>query len=266
MNQPRILLLDIETFALESYTWGLYDQNIGLNQIKQDWTIASWAAKWYGEKKVMYQDVSKQKNRRDDKKILKGMWDLLNTADIILTQNGVQFDARKLNARFVINGMPPPSPYKHIDTRKLAKKSFGFTSNSLEYLSQALGTKHKKLSHKKFPGMELWNECLKGNKSAWKEMKKYNIHDVLALEAIYEKMKAWYSPIDFRVYSDTTRPECPTCGGKRLLKEGFDYTKNGKFQKYKCSSCYAWTSDRGQSNNLLSNEKRESLKGKRNGR
>lgn len=261
MKKPRILALDIETFSLELYGWGLYDQNHGLNQIKQDWTVASWAAKWVGESKVYYEDVSKQRNKRDDSKILKGAWKMMDEADILLTQNGVAFDAKKLNARFIINNMDPPSPYKHIDTKKLAKKSFGFTSNSLEYMSKALGTKYKKLAHKKFPGFDLWRACLDGNLEAWREMKKYNIHDVLALEAIYEKMIPWHNPIDFRVYNNDDRPACPSCGESRLQSRGFEYTKTGKFKRYQCQSCASWHSERGQSNNLLSDEKRASLKG-----
>lgn len=57
--------------------------------------------------------------------------------------------------------------------------------------------KYKKLKHKKFPGHELWKECLKGNKEAWNEMRKYNIHDVLATEELYNVLKQW----DFRKYS-----------------------------------------------------------------
>ena len=87
MNKPKVLLLDIETSPLVSFTWGLFDQNIGLNQIKDDWSVLSWAAKWYGEKKMMYQDVRHQKNKRDDKAMLAGIWHLLDEADIVVGQN-----------------------------------------------------------------------------------------------------------------------------------------------------------------------------------
>jgi hypothetical protein len=33
---PKIATLDIETCPLESYTWGLWKQNVGLNQIKTE--------------------------------------------------------------------------------------------------------------------------------------------------------------------------------------------------------------------------------------
>jgi len=72
---PKVLILDIETAPIEAFTWGLWDQNVGLNQIKADWTVLSWAAKWLGTpaKAVMYMDQSGAKNVRDDKKILKGI-------------------------------------------------------------------------------------------------------------------------------------------------------------------------------------------------
>jgi hypothetical protein len=132
---------------------------------------------------VFYWDQSKEPNMRDDKKLLKRLWKLLDEADIVITQNGKSFDEKKANARFIINGLPPPKPFKHIDTKQLAKKRFCFTSNKLEYLAEALGVPFKKLKLKEFPGMELWTECLKRNKRAWAEMKLYNIADVLPLKA-----------------------------------------------------------------------------------
>ena len=84
MSKPKVFLPDIETSPLVLSTWGLLDQNIGLNQIKDDWSVLSWAAKWLGEKKLMYQDVRHQKNKRDDKAMLAGIWHLLDEADIVV--------------------------------------------------------------------------------------------------------------------------------------------------------------------------------------
>lgn len=49
MSKPKVLILDIETSPLEVYTWGIWEQNISLNQIKKDWNIIAWCAKWLGE-------------------------------------------------------------------------------------------------------------------------------------------------------------------------------------------------------------------------
>lgn len=255
---PKILLVDIETAPIIAAVWKLWDENVGLNQIQEDWHLLSCAAKWLDDppSKVMYKDQSKTKNIEDDSKILNWIWGLLDEADIIITQNGKAFDQKKLNARFVLKGMQPPSSFKHIDTKILAKKYFGFTSNRLEYLSDKLCKKYKKLPHKKFAGFELWKECLAGNKAAWKEMEKYNKHDVLALEELYHVLKKWDSQVNFSLYYSSEEHVC-SCGSTDFKKYGWYYTATGKYQRYKCTECGSETRDR---NNQFSKEKRKSLR------
>lgn len=230
------------------YIWDLWDQNVGLNQIKSDWHLLSWSAKWLGDppSKTMYADQRHAKDIQDDRELLKGIWRLLHEADIVITQNGRSFDQKKLNARFILNRMEPPSSYRHIDTLLIAKKHFAFTSNKLEYMSDKLCTKYKKLKHTKFPGFEMWSECLKGNKAAWKEMEKYNRHDVLALEELYTKLMPWDNTINFNIYRDDLEVQC-NCGSKALVRNGFFYTATGKYQRYRCVKCGSESRDRTNS-------------------
>lgn len=263
-NGPKVLLFDIETAPILGYVWGLFDQNIGLNQVHSDWHLLSWSAKWhkgsngkvYGpHNKIMYMDQRKAKNVEDDKELLKGIWKLLDESDIVITQNGKKFDSKKLNARFILNGFKPPSSYKHIDTLQIARSKFGFTSNKLEYMTKALCSKYKKLSHKKFSGFELWKECLAGNIKAWKEMEAYNKVDVLSLEELYIKLQPWDSSFNPDLYNDNEVKTC-ACGSKELNKNGYAYTSKGKFQRYTCASCGAEVKS---GSNLFSKEKRDSL-------
>lgn len=258
MNKPKILVYDIETAPILGYVWKLWDNNLGLNQIKSDWHILSWAAKWFGESanKVMYQDQSKAKSIEDDSNILKGIWKLLDQADIVITQNGKEFDEKKLNARFIVNGMKPPSGYKHVDTRQIAKRKFGFTSNSLEYMSNKLCTKYKKLKHNKFSGFELWTECLKGNQAAWREMKKYNIYDVLSTEELYTKLQPWDNSINPNLYTEANTDIC-FCGSTEFVRNGYSYTNAGKFFRFRCSNCGAEVRSR---ENVFSKEKKKTIK------
>ena len=255
---PRVLLLDIETAPILGYVWSLWEQNVGLNQIHSDWHLLSWSAKWLDDPadKIMYMDQRKAKNIEDDTKILKGVWDLLNEADVVITQNGVNFDIKKLNARFILQGFPPPSNFKNIDTKLIASKKFGFTSNKLEYLTEKLCVKYKKQHHKRFTGFELWRECLAGNLAAWKEMEKYNKYDVLSLEELYKIMMPWDGAINFNIYHDDEEVQC-RCGCTDFEKRGFHYTAAGKFQRYRCTACGAWTRDKV---NLLSKDKVKSLR------
>lgn len=258
MKSPRVLLIDIETKPLLAYVWGLWENNVSLDQIHKDWSILSWSAKWLNDKpnKIMYADLRKSTNLDDDKKILKQVWKLLDEADIIITQNGKAFDHKKLNARFVMHGMQPPSTYKIIDTMLIAKKHFAFTSNKLEYMSDKLCTKYKKLKHAKFPGFSMWLECMKGNKAAWREMEKYNKHDVLALEELYYKLIPWDDSINFNLYTDDESMTC-SCGHKKFKKRGYHYTSAGKYQRFKCTRCGKETRSK---QNLFSKEKKASLR------
>ena len=256
---PKVLIYDIETAPIVAHVWGLWENNVGLNQIDTDWHVLSWSAKWLGapDNEVMYMDQRNMKNIEDDSKLLKQIWELLDTCDVVITQNGKKFDQKKLNARFILNGMRPTSTYRHIDTAQLAKRHFAFTSNKLAYLSDKLCTTYKKLTnHGQFPGHELWVQCLKGNLAAWQEMEKYNKYDVLSLEELYNRLAPWDTSINFNVYDDTETNVC-SCGSTSFRKNGFAYTNAAKYQRYVCKSCGKEVKDK---TNLFTPEKKASLK------
>lgn len=253
---PRVLIFDIETKPIIGHVWSLWENNVSLNQIEEDWSVLSWSAKWHDKPEVMYQDNRRARDLADDKPLLQKIWDLLDQADVVVTQNGRAFDSKKLNARFVINKMNPPSSYKHIDLKILAKNKFGFTSNKLEYMTDKICTKYKKLKHKKFPGHELWTECMKGNAEAWDEMKQYNMHDVLSTEELWTKLRAWDNSVNFNLYTDDDQPDLCKCGGK-WLRNGYAYTNVSKFQRFRCGSCGCECRGR---DNLFSRRKKDSIK------
>lgn len=257
-NGPKVLALDVETMPILANVWQIWGiDNIGLNQIERDWSILAWCAKWLGESKIYYADQRNAKNIEDDKKILHKLHQLLDEADVVVTQNGKAFDIKKINARFIINNMPPVSSFKHIDTKQVAKSRFGFTSNSLEYMAQKLNLKHKKSKHKRYPGFELWKAVMAGDKAAWGEMRRYNIEDVLSLENLYNKLAPWMTNHpDFNLYRDSEEWMCH-CGSKEFKHNGFAYMSSGKYQRYKCSKCGAESRSK---TNVLTKEKKASLR------
>lgn len=232
---PKVLIIDIETTPILAHVWSIWEQNVGLNQIEQDWKIMSFAAKWLDNKNVIQVDMEKHSERR----LLNHLHQLMDEADIVIGQNSKQFDVKKIYARFVHHDMKPPSSFQQIDTKLLAKKHFNFTSNSLEYLSDKLCKKYKKLKHKKFPGMELWTECLKGNKKAWKAMREYNIFDVLTTEELYKKLAPYdKGGVNYSLYNPQSNDTC-SCGSTDFYKNGYVYLSTGKYQRYQCKKCGA---------------------------
>lgn len=257
---PKVLYVDIENMAIKAWVWGLFDQNIGLNQIIEDSFIIAWAAKWADEKKVMYMDQRNVKNpNKDSKKLLQGIHSLLDKADIVIGQNSKRFDVKKLNTAFLKIGLKKPSGFKQTDTLEISRRNFAHTSNKLEFVSEKYNNKYKKLKHEKYPGFTLWTECIAGNQDAWKDMEKYNSHDVLATQEYHELVRSWdNSNHDPNLYHDDYHHVC-RCGSYNLKRNGYSYTSTGKYIRYKCKSCGAESRD---SKNLLTKEKRDSLKRK----
>ena len=225
---PKILVYDIESAPLRSHIWSIWQHGVGLNQVESDWHMLSFAAKWLGEEDVIYEDQSMCEDVEDDYDMLCKLWELLNEADIVVGHNVRRFDTKKVNARFILNGLPKPSTYRHIDTLEIAKRQFGFTSNKLEYLTDKLCVDTKKSKHEKFHGHKLWSECLKGNPEAWEEMKSYNIDDILATEELYNILSSWDNTLpNFDVYVDEVLDM------SEWEHNGYHYSNLGKYKKYR---------------------------------
>lgn len=257
MTKPKIITLDIETSPIIAYTWDIWQVNIGLNQIIEDWKILSYCAKTMGESDVRYMDTQNEPGF-NDRNVLQAIHDELDAADIVVTQNGMSFDHKKINARFIQEEMKPPSPYKMIDTKVEAKKIAKFTSNRLEWLADIL-TDEKKDKHEEFPGFLLWRECLAGNPRAWAIMRKYNPQDVIATEKVYLAMRPYMTGHpNLNVYDDNEVVRCPKCGSTDVQLRGFYHTQTGKYRRFRCSSCGGWSRTRYTENTF---GKRKSLLG-----
>jgi len=256
-REPKILTLDIETKPMLLWGFGLFDQNFGIEQIYEDWSVLAWAAKWKDSEEVMYDDLSQETEYTKDERIVRSIWKLLDECDVVISQNGIRFDIPKLNDRFTKYKLGRPSPFQHIDTYRI-KKKLGLTSKKLAYTSEYFNERFKKLSHTAFPGFNLWKECLKGNQLAWAEMQKYNKFDVLATEELYFKtLIQWDNTINYGVYTGVQNC-CPNCGGTNLEDKKFQFTKSAMFQSYQCKDCKAFC--RSSENLLLKNTKKGLMK------
>lgn len=230
----RILFLDIETKANTALVWRFFKENISPKQVLSGSTIMSFAAKWHNDEEIMYMaDID-----GSEKELLEAVLKLLDEADIVVGHYSSRFDIPRIKARAMALGLTPPSPFKQVDTKMVASKEFNFEGNSLEYLAKVLGCTPK-LSHKKFPGFELWFECMRGNKEAYEELKTYNIQDVLTTEEIYNKMLPWISNHPNVAVGEDHK--CPKCGSVHLQKRGYYKTDVRTYQRYQCQDCKGWS-------------------------
>jgi len=180
----KTLMLDIETTPLQVYTWGLWDQNIGINQIIKNTEMMCFGARWYGQKKTVFKSV-----HHDGKKnMLESLWSLMDEADVLVGWNSAAFDHKHINREFLENGFSAPEPTKDLDLMSIVKANFKFPSNKLDYVAQTLGVGSKV----KHSGFDLWLKCMAGDPKAWVEMKKYQIQDVNLLDELYDILVPWF--------------------------------------------------------------------------
>ena len=237
MSSPKILLLDIETQPDLVYTWGVYEQNA--ISVKEHWQLLSFSAKWLGGKHITrgLPDYKGYKPGGSDEKLLADLWDLLDEADIVVAHNGVDFDIKKINARFIALGFIPPSPYKVVDTKRAVKQVAAFSSNRLNWLCKQLDIGAKTEEHQDF---QMWLDCMAGNKKAWAKMLKYNHHDVELLEELYKLVSPWIKQPNMGVWADGLVCPNPGCGGANLERRGLARNKTRVYQRFQCKSCGAW--------------------------
>jgi uncharacterized protein YprB with RNaseH-like and TPR domain len=179
----KILLLDIETTPMQVYTWGLWDQNIGINQIIKHTEMMCFGAKWLGKKQVTF----KSAHHHGKQEMLETLHEMMNEADILVGWNSAAFDHKHIRREFLEAGLTPPSDTKDLDLMSIVKANFLFPSNKLDYVAQKLGVGAKV----KHSGFELWIDCMAGNDKAWREMKKYQIQDVELLDKLYAVLLPW---------------------------------------------------------------------------
>ena len=236
MSKPKILLWDIETSHNILAGFDLAWNGVPITNILQDWYMISAAWKWYGQKRVHgvtaldYPELFKQ-DYTDDYWIINQLYGTISEADAVVAHYGDNFDIKKLNTRMIQQGFGPLPPVIQIDTWKMAKAKFKFTSNKLDYIAKYLG--HEGKAH---TDNGLWLRCLAGDRKAIKEMLAYNKQDVEVLEFVFEKLKPFVpARINHRLFTD--RPVCTVCGSEHINYKGYIYTGQRKYRRYVCMDC-----------------------------
>lgn len=234
-SKPKILVFDIETFPHIGFTWGKYEQNV--IRFKQETCIASFVAKWLDGpiiSKGLPDYAGYRPGSYDDKKLVKDLWSLLDEADIVVAHNGMDFDVKVCRARFLFHGLRPPSPFRVVDTKRVAKRVARFSSNKLDDLASHLG-----LGSKIKTDFDLWLGCINGDKSSWDKMLKYNRHDVILLEKLYKTLLPWANTHpNLTLFGDV---DCPKCGSKHVVCRGTTTLTSGQYQRYQCQECGGWS-------------------------
>jgi hypothetical protein len=235
--ENKIAIFDLECTPLISYNWGIWEQNA--IQVEQKSYLLSFSYKWLGEKKThvisLPDFAGYKKDHKNDVWLCHALWLLFDMADVLVAHNGKDFDIKKANTRFMVHGFQPPTPYKIVDTKLVAKAAAKFDSNKLDDLGLELVGEQKY----KHSGFSLWLRCMsdKYDKKAWDEMCHYNKQDVVLLEKIYLVLRGWMTTHPTIYW----RTKCGVCDGK-VNYRGTARTKTQLKRRYQCQSCGVWGS------------------------
>ena len=235
IETPKVLLIDIETLPNSAWTWGVWQQNIHAEQLIRSGCLLSFSCKYLFEPEVFLEILTPQEAiDHDDKRLVSLLWKWLEGVDVVIAHNGKAFDTQYANARFIVHNLPPPAPYKIIDTLNIRKVT-RFPMNSLKFLCKDLGLREKIEND----GFELWVRCEHGEKDALDEMGKYNIGDVLALEDLYVRLRPWLpNHPNLSLYVEGKDAMCGRCLSKKEMEYIGDYATNvNLFKSYRCLEC-----------------------------
>ncbi len=243
-SQPKVLYFDIETSPMIVPVFRLGKQRVDHSQIlKREQVICiSWA---WNDGRVLHKTFDLKKydwNLKDDDAdfvLIRDFSKEVAKADVVVAHNGAWFDISKLKSRIVKYKLPPLTPVLIDDTYQKTK-GIGFTSHKLDDIGDYLGYGNK-LPHGN--GMEWWIEIINGSASTLSKMVKYCDRDVEQLRKIYKHLKPYISSsLNMSVFTGE-QVACRNCGSLSLEKRGYRRTTVGKFQRYQCKDCGAWTSD-----------------------
>ena len=237
LKLPKILIFDLENAPSKASVWRMWKQNINNEQITEEWYMLSWSAKWLFSTEI-YSDVLTPEEAIEgkDERIMESLWEYIDEADILIGHNINQFDVLKMNTRFVVNGIIPPSPYQTIDTLLAARKNFSFTSNKLDYLCKQFGVAQKADNG----GLKRWLGCMEGSPHDLIDMEAYNRQDIIATEELYFAMRSYIKTHpNLALYMDNDMDACYKCGSRNIvyLKDKFYYTNVNKYSVYRCKEC-----------------------------
>lgn len=242
--KPKILIYDLEVSPTLAWTYGHWKTNV--LKVEQNPSIMSISWCWYDdeleEQEVLHANMAmipRKRGTTGPEALVKLIHGLFDEADFVVAHNAYKFDNKIATTAFIKYNLTPPSPYKTVDTLRVARSVGRFGSNSLDSLCTLFGIGTKSdVKHS-----DIWYRCLAGDQEAWELLRVYNNQDVVMLYKLYEKLRPYVKNHPNLGDIGQIDGVCPKCGSAHLEKRGFNMRRNGKVQRYQCKNCGGWTNE-----------------------
>ena len=245
----RVVTLDIERIPGRHSTWHRGQTITGpfwdLNEIKA-WTgkrihaddVKEWprticaAWKWYDAESVEFA-AEWEVGGYDG--FMRAVWEVFDRADLIIGHNADRFDARHLMGGWAEMGLPAPSPYKVIDTLKIARGTFAYESNTLDALNKRLGIDAKTDKY----DSRVAKAAVAGDKEAQDRIRFYNMGDIAASEALFDRLRPYARNIPHLGMWTDDEMACPSCGSTMTATGKTVHANVQRYEHLTCPNCGA---------------------------
>lgn len=176
-TDASILYLDIEVSKSLYFNYGakVPSKYLRSDDLVHEYYIICWSASYMHSDRIWKGCVTPEDAENwSDANILKPIRDLMASADIIAGHNVDAFDIKKLNTRFMKNGLEPIVNKKTYDTLKIARSKLSLESNKLDDILKWFG-----LRPKDDITNDDWLKIVKeADGKTLQKVMKYNINDV----------------------------------------------------------------------------------------
>ena len=191
---------------------------------------AAW--RWYGEEEVHF---AAEWEVGGHEGFLRRLWEVADECDIAIGHNAGGFDFPILAGDWAMLGLPAPSPFKIIDTLKVARSAFSMPSNTLDSLAKRLGVESKSDKY----DVRVAQAAVNGDKEAQGRIEDYNRGDIIASEALFDRLRPYAKGLPHLGMWTDSENACPNCGHDMAPTGKIAHANVQAYAAMQCPSCGA---------------------------
>ena len=188
------------------------------------------AARWYGEEDVMFA-AEWEVGGYDG--FMRRVWEWVDEADILIGHNMAAFDSKHLMSGWAEMGLPAPSPFKVIDTLKIARGSLNMESNTLDSLAKRLGVESKSDKY----DVRVAQAAVAGDREAQARIEDYNRGDIVASEALFDRLRPYAKGVPHLGMWTDDELACPSCGHTMTATGKTVHANVQRYEHLTCPNC-----------------------------
>jgi hypothetical protein len=233
MNEPKVLVYDLETTPVLAWVWSCGEQVVRHGQLQEPHNqtkIICITYRWLHEKKA--KALVFDLKTLSDKAILIEFSKLAREADVIIGKNNARFDDKHVNFRLFQNDLPPIPDLanKSDDLEKWMRRTFNMQSYALDYFAK-LRTGEGKIKMEMGDWLDI---VVRKDKKALDKMVKYGKKDADDTAELILQVKPYVTP-KHSMASFHGKPCCINCGSTNLIKDGTRFLSGIKKQRFFCN-------------------------------